>query len=137
MSRTRTFEGRGTAADARVNLTNQGSVSSPNQDTPKGAKKIDVIVASIGSDIVAAGRAGFLLRVGGDAVKNGEQTIVVGAEGFTAAESGASDPGIHVRPWVLENADIEVDGSEAIVVDVEMLDGDLGDVDASVTLIFD
>lgn len=137
MSRTRTFEGRGTASDTRINLTNQGSVSSPNTKTPTGARKVDSIVAYIGTDLAAAGRAGLLLRIGGDAVKNGEQTIIVACEAFTNSEAGASDPGVHVPVFILEDAEIDVDPSESIVVDVEMLDDDLGDVDAVVTLIFD
>jgi len=137
MSRTRTFEGRGTANDTRINMTTQGSVSSPNTKTPTGARKIDVISVYVGSDVSAAGRAGFLLRIGGDAVKNGEQTIIVGAEGFTAAQSGADTPGINRPPLVLEDVDIEVDPSESIVLDAEMLDDDIGDVEAVATLIFD
>ncbi len=137
MSRTRTYEGEGTSPDARVNLTVQGSVASPNTKTPKGAKKIDVISAYIGSDLAVAGRAAFLLRIGGDAVKNGEQTIVVGAEGATAVQSGGDTPGVTSPPFVLEDADIDVESSEQLTIDAEMLDDDLGDVEAVVTLIFD
>jgi len=137
MSRTRTFEGRGTSPDARVNLTVQGSVTSPNTKTPKGAKKIDVISVSVGSDLAVAGRAGYLLRIGGDAIKNGEQTIVVGADGGTAVQSGGDTPGVVSEPYIIEDADIECEGSEQLTIDAEMLDDDMGDVDAVVTLIFD
>jgi len=137
MSRTRTFEGEGSSADTRVNLLTQGSVSSPNSKTPSGAKKIDKVIAAVGADTVAAGRCAFLVRIGGDAVKDGEQTIIVSGAATTVAESGASDPGAHGDPFVLEDADIDVDPSEDIVVDVEMLDDDIGTVAGVVTLIFD
>ena len=137
MSRTRTYEGRGTESDTLINLTNQGSVTTPNTKTPKGARKIDTVIASIGSDVAIAGRAGFLLRIGGDAVKHGDQTIVVGAEGYTAVQSGADTPGLAAEPFILEDADIEVDSSETLTIQAEMLDDDLGDVEAVVTLIFD
>lgn len=137
MSRTRTYEGEGTSPDTRVNLVVQGSIANPNTKTPKGAKKIDVISVYVGSDLAVAGRAGFLVRIGGDAVKNGEHTIVVGAEGATAVQSGADTPGVTSTPFVLEDVDIDVDSSEQLTIDVEMLDDDLGDVEGVVTLIFD
>jgi len=137
LSRTRTYVGSGTAADTRANLTGQGSVTSPNTKTPTGAKKITKVIASVGTTVGSAGRCGLLVRIGGDAVGNGEQTIIVGAESFTVAESGASDPGTHVPPFVLEDADIDVSPSEALVIDAEMLDDDLGGFQAVVTLVFD
>ncbi len=137
MTRTRTYEGEGTSPDARINLTVQGSVSSPNTKTPKGARKIDVISVYVGSDLAVAGRAAFLLRIGGDAVKNGEQTIVVAAEAATAVQSGGDTPGVTSPPFILENADIEVEGLEQLTIDAEMLDDDLGTAEAVVTLIFD
>jgi len=137
VSRTRTYEGEGTSPDARINLTVQGSITSPNTKTPKGAKKIDVITAYIGSDLAVAGRGAFLLRIGGDAIKNGEQTIVVAAEAGTAVQSGGDTPGVTSEPIVIENADIDCEGSEQITIDAEMLDDDLGTAEAVVTLIFD
>jgi len=137
MSRTRTYEGEGTEPDARINLTVQGSVSSPNTKTPKGAKKIDVISVYVGSDVAVAGRAAFLLRIGGDAVKNGEQTIVVAGEADTAVQSGGDTPGVASQPLVIEDADIDVESSEQLTIDAEMLDDDLGTAEAVVTLIFD
>lgn len=137
MSRSRTYEGTGGTVDARINLTVQGSVSSPNTKTPKGAKKIDVISVMAISDLAVAGRAGFLLRIGGDAVKNGEQTIVIGAAAATAVQSGGDIPGTTGQPFVLEDADIDVESSEQLTIDAEMLDDDVGDIDVVATLIFD
>jgi len=137
MSRTRTYEGRGSASDTRINLTAQGSVGSPNLKTPTGARKIGQIIASIISDVSVAGRTVFLLRIGGDAVGNGEQTIICGAEGYTAVQSGGDTPGISSIPLVLEDVDIDVSPSEQLVIDAEMLDDNLGLCEACVTLIFD
>ena len=138
MTRTMTLEAAGGASvDKRISLTGQGSVGSPNLQTPAGARKITSAVLSVGTSVAVAGRATLLVRIGGTAVKNGEQTFIVAAEGYVAVQSGADTPGLAQVPLVLDDIDLDVDPSENIVVDVEMMDDDLGDVHGTVTLIFD
>lgn len=136
MSRTITVEGDITAVDTRVLLNAQGSVTAPSLVVPSGMKKISKIIASCVADGLAAGEVIYLLRLGGNAVLNGEQTLVIGGDGQIAVQAG-SDSAPHVaEPFVIMDADIAVSSSDTITIAVEMAGVDIGTATAGVTLVY-
>lgn len=137
MSKTLTLEADVNAVDTEVNMTAQGSVSAPSRVTPSKASRITGIVAAAGVDGAAEGAAVFLLRLGGNAIRRGEQTLTIGAAAANSAQAGADAGPISVGPVLLENLDIEVDPSEVIDVSAELAGEDLGDTTVVCTLIFD
>jgi len=136
MSKTFTVEGDVTAADTRTLLTTQGSVTSPSQVVPAGVTKIDQIVVAASSEALADGAQVFFIRLGGNAVRNGEQVIVVSACGRIAVQSGSDAAPQLARPIVLENVDIAVAASDTITVAAEGAGTDTGTAHVIVTLIY-
>lgn len=137
MSKTLTLEGDLNTVDTLTRLTAQGSVSAPSRVTPSKAKKIKAIYAAIGADGAAEGSGVFLLRLGGAAVQNGEQTLVIAGAGTNTAQAGADAPPVQTGLFRLENADIEIMPSEVINVSAEMMGEDLGDSTIIVTIVFE
>lgn len=137
MSKTLTLEGDVNAVDTLVRLTEQGSVSAPSRVTPSKSTKIVSILAAVGADGLAEGSAAFLIRLGGQAIKNGEQEIVFAAAGSNLAQSGSDVAPIQTGLFKLHNADIAIAPSEVLDVAVEMVGVDLGDSTVVITLIFD
>lgn len=137
MSRTFTVEGDIASADARVNLTTQGSVTAPSNVVPAGITKITGMVVAASSEGLADGSQLFFVRLGGNAVLNGEQTIVISAAGRIAPQSGSDSAPQLCPPIVLKDLDIPVRASDTIVVTVEGAGTDTGTGHAVVTLIFD
>lgn len=136
MSRTLTLEGDVNAVDTRTQLTGQGSVTAPSQVVPAGMTKIDKIVFTAAADGLAAGAVNYILRVGGNAVKNGEQVITLGGEGSQTVQAGSdAAPSVSVA-YVLDNADIAVVPSDTVTISAEMVGVDVGDTTICVTLIF-
>lgn len=136
MSRTITVEGDVNAVDTRVLLTGQGSVTAPSLVVPAGMTKIKKIIATHGADGLAAGNAVMFLRLGGNAVLNGEQTIVFGGEDSQTVQSGSDAAPSLGSYFVLDNADIDVRPSDTISVAAEMAGVDVGDTTVSVTLVY-
>jgi len=136
MSKTLTLEGDITAADTATNLTTQGSVTSPSRTTPRGVSRIKRIIVGVAPDMAAAGSATFLVRIGGDAVEKGEQTLVVAAAGGQLPQTGADPTGI---PLVSVDMDVDIAISEVenIRVQGEMAGSDLGTARMVVTLVFE
>lgn len=137
MSKTLTLEVDVNAVDTLVRMTAQGSVAAPSRVTPSKATKITGILAAVGADGVADGSAVFMIRLGGQAIKNGEQEIVFAAAAALAVQAGADAAPIQTGLFKLMNADIAIEPSEVIDVSVEMMGEDLGDSTVIVTLIFD
>ena len=135
MTRTLTLEGRGTGADVNISLTTQGEDGSVSRFIPKGAKIIQDIVGSVLADGLADGAAVFILKLSDGGI-SGRQKIVVGAQGAIAVQSGADGDSPNAY-FSLEDIDIKVEEDKQIDVEIEMAGSDLGDVDASITLIFD
>lgn len=136
MSKTFTVEGDLATVDARALLTTQGSVTAPSSVVPAGVSMIDRILVAVGAEGLADGSAVFFIRLGGNAVLGGEQTIVVGAGGRVAVQAG-SDAAPNVgQVLVLEDVGIEVRPSDTISVACEMAGSDLGTGRAVVTLIY-
>ena len=137
MSRTITVAGDVNAVDTRVLLTGQGSVSAPSLVVPSGMTKIRKIIAAASHDGAADdGAALFFLRLGGNAVQNGEQTIVFAGAGNQSVQSGSDAAPNVMVPFVLEDADIEVKPSDTISIAAELAGVDIGDTAVIVTLIY-
>jgi len=136
MSKTLTVEGDLTTVDTRTLITTQGSVTAPSLVVPSGAKVIDKILIATGAEGLADGSATYFLRLGGGAVLNGEQVIVVGAGGRIAVQAGSDAAPQHAQMFVLEDCQIDVSVSDTVTVSAEMAGNDLGTARVVVTLVF-
>lgn len=136
MSKTFTVEGDITAVDTRTLLTTQGSVTAPSSVVPAGVTKIDKIVAAVCSEGLADGAQTYFLRLGGAAVKNGEQVIAISASGRIAPQAGSDSAPQMLPAQVFENVDIEVSASDTVTVAVEGAGSDTGTARAVVTLVY-
>lgn len=136
MSKTFTVEGDISSADTRTLLTTQGSVSAPSSVVPAGMKKIDRIIIAATTEGLADGAQSYFLRLGGNAVRHGEQTIAISAVGRIAVQAG-SDAAPQLMPCIiLDDVDIEVGPSDTLTVAVEGAGTDTGTGHAVVTLIY-
>ena len=136
MSKTFTVEGDITAVDTRTLLTTQGSVTAPSSVVPSGVTKIASIIVACASEGLADGAQSWFLRLGGAAVKNGEQTLVIGASGRIAPQAGSDCAPQAMVSQVYKNVDIEVSASDTITVAVEGAGADTGTGRAVVTLVY-
>lgn len=137
MSKTLTLEADVNSVDTLTRMTNQGSVTTPSRVTPANASRIKAILATVGGDGLAEGSAAFVLRLGGPAVKNGEQTIVFACAAANTPQSGADGAPLETGLFKLMDADIAIEGSEVIDVSAEMVGEDLADSTVAVTLIME
>lgn len=132
-----TVEGQITAVDTLTRLTTQGSVTAPSRLTPPDATMLKRCVVAVGSDAAADGEVSYILRLGGDAIKGGEQTIVIGGESFIDVQAGSdTTPGAMV-PMILDNLDLDITPNETLDISVEMAGVDVGTATAVVTAIFE
>ena len=135
MSKTLTLEGTITSADTETLLTSQGSVSAPSRKVPEGVSRIDRIIVAVSPDMAAAGAAVFFIRLGGVAVRGGEQVITVAAAGGQLPQTGADPTGI--APLVLELDDLDIEVTPDVInVSAEMAGDDLGSATICITLVF-
>jgi len=126
-----TREGTVAAQDDKTGLTTQGSEASPGAITAP-SDRIVQIIAAIATDGTGVGAATWLARIGGNAVRGGEQTITLGACGGTLATSGIQTQHALVIP-----VDIGVVKGKQVSVAAEMCGSDLGTSEVSVTLVFE
>jgi hypothetical protein len=131
-----TVEGEITAIDTLTSFTTQGSVSTPSRLTPPNAKKISDIIYAAASDAAADGEATLLLRLSGDAIKGGEQVIVLGSDSFIDVQAGADPEATHMVPQILKDLDIEITPNETLDIALEMAGVDVGTVTGVVTVLF-
>jgi hypothetical protein len=137
MSRTITVEGDVNAVNTRTLLTAQGSITAPSLVVPAGMHKITKIIASVTSDGAADdGAACAFIRLGGNAVLNGEQSIFIGAVGGQTVQSGSDAAPSISEPFVLDDAAIEVRPSDTISIAAELGGVDPGDTSVAVTLVY-
>ena len=136
MSRTITVEGDVNAVDTRVLLTSQGSVTTPSLVVPSGMKKIAKIIATAAADGLAAGEVVYFIRLGGNAVLNGEQVIMFGGDGSIAVQAGSDAAPSVSFPFVLNDVDIAVTPSDTITIAAEAAGVDVGDSTVAVTLVY-
>ena len=136
MAKTLTLEGDIAAVDTRTALTTQGSVTAPSVVVPAGVSKIDKIIAAAAAEGLANGSAVFFLRVGGNAVKRGEQVIMISAAGTIAVQAGSDAAPQVAPPLVLENVDMEISPSDTLTISAEMAGSDLGTGHIIATVLF-
>jgi len=136
MTKTLTVEGDITAVDTATSLTTQGSVTAPSLVIPSGVGKIATVIAAIAAEGLAAGSAVFFIRIGGNGVIGGEQTLMVSAGGMIAPQAGSDAAPSVCRASVFRDLEIAVRPVDTIRVQAEMAGTDLGTARAVVTLIF-
>ena len=137
MSRTITVEGDVNAVDTRTLLTAQGSVTQPSLVVPAGMTKIKQLIFAGSHDGAADdGAALFFIRLGGNAVLNGEQTIMFGGAGNQTVQSGSDAAPNVMTPFVIKDADIDVRPSDTITIAAEFAGVDIGDTAVVVTLVY-
>jgi hypothetical protein len=136
MSRTFTVEGDVTAADTRTQLTTQGSVTAPSSVVPAGMKTIDKVVVAGTSEGLADGAQSLFIRLGGNAVLGGEQSIAVSAMGRIAVQSGSDAAPQLMKVWVLDDAQIDVRASDTLSVAAEGGGTDTGTIHVIVTVVY-
>ena len=136
MSRTITVEGDVNAVDTRTVLTAQGSVTAPSLVVPAGMTKIKRVIMTAAADGLAAGEAVNFIRLGGNAVKDGEQVIVFGGEDSQTVQTGSDAAPALGSYFALEDADIEVSPSDTITIAGEFAGVDVGDMTFAVTLVY-
>lgn len=134
--KTLTLEGDITTVDTRTQLTTQGSVTAPSLVTPAGITKITSMFIAATTEALVAGAQSYFVRVSGNAVKNGEQTIAISAVGYIAPQAGSDSAPQLMMPIVLTDLDIEVGPSDTVSVSVEGAGTDTGTGHAIVTLVF-
>ena len=136
MTKTLTVEGDLATVDLATTLTTQGSVTVPTLVTPAGTSKIDRILAAAGAEGLADGSAVFFIRLGGNAVKGGEQVLMISAGGRIAPQAGSDAAPSICSAVQFDDLDIECGPSDTIRIQAEMAGSDLGTGHVAVTLIF-
>jgi len=136
MSKTFTVEGDIATVDTRTLLTTQGSVSAPSSVIPSGVTKIDKIIVAASTEGLVAGAQSYFLRIGGNAVRNGEQVIAISACGFIAPQAGSDSSPQLMMANIYNDIDIAVAASDTLTIAVEGAGTDTGTGHAVVTLVF-
>jgi len=99
--------------------------------------KIKKIIAAASHDGAADdGSAIFFIRLGGNAVLNGEQSIMIGGAGNQTVQSGSDAAPNVMLPFILDNVDIDVRPSDTISIAAEFAGVDIGDTAVAVTLVY-
>ena len=135
--KTLTLEGNISSVDTRTVLTTQGSVSAPSLVTPANIKSITGVVFAVAAEGLAAGSSTYILRIGGNAVRNGEQVITIGASGTALPQAGSDSAPQVSKPVLFDNLDIDCGPSDTVSVSVEMCGSDNGTARVCATLLFE
>ena len=85
---------------------------------------------------MAAGESVNFLRLGGNAVLNGEQVIIFGGEDSQTVQAGSDAAPSLGSLFVLNNADIAVSPSDTITIAGESAGVDVGDMTFAITLVY-
>lgn len=134
--KTLTLEGDIASADTLTRLTTQGSVTAPSLVTPADTTKIQTLIVAATTEGLADGAQTYFVRIGGNAVKNGEQVIMISSVGRIAPQAGSDSAPQLMSPMILTDLDIEVGPSDTISVAIEGAGTDTGTGHAAVTLVF-
>lgn len=135
-NKTLTVEGDITSAATRTALLTQGSVSAPSLIVPSGMTMIQKIVAAVAGEGLANGHETYFLRLGGNSVQGGEQTIALGASGTIAVQAGSDAAPQNVIATVFENLEIAVNAGDNISIWAEGTGQDTGTPHVVATLVF-
>lgn len=112
-------------------------MTAPSLVVPAGMTKIKKVIAVASHDGAADdGSALFFVRLGGNAVLNGEQVIVFGAAGNQTVQAGSDSAPNAMLPFVVDDADIDVRPSDTISIAAEFAGVDIGDTAVAVTLVY-
>ena len=136
MSRTITVEGDVNAIDTRTLLTGQGSVTTPSLVVPAGMTKIKQIIVTAATDGLAAGHVVNFIRLGGNAILNGEQVFVFGGEDSITVQAGSDGAPSLGEFFIIDDADIDVRPSDTISIAGESAGVDVGDETFAITLVY-
>ena len=131
-----TVEGEITDVDTLTRFTTQGSVNAPSRLTPPDAAILKRIIYAISADRAADGEVTYILRLGGDAIRGGEQAIILGSDAFIDVIATGDDAGGIMVPQILDNLDLEITPNETLDISLEMAGVDVGTATAVVTAIF-
>lgn len=131
-----TVEGDVTAVDTLTRLTAQGSVTAPSRLTPPDAKILKRLIVAVCSDAAADGEVSYHLRLGGDAIKGGEQVLTIAGESWIDVAAGGDAIGQAMEPIIFDNLDLEVTPNETLDISAEMAGVDVGSATFVVTAIF-
>ena len=128
----RTREGAITASDSFTALDSlYGQSTTASIQCPSQSSQIVGIIASIAQDGTTAGVSTFAVQLSGDGLSNGQETICIGSSTNVGTETSDGQTNL---PMMLDVA-IPCVGSNQVSVAVAM-DTDLGNAQASVTLVF-
>lgn len=131
-----TVEGDITAVDTLTRLTAQGSVTAPSRLTPPDATMLKRLIFAVASDAAADGEVTYIVRLGGDAIKGGEQTIILGAESWIDVAAGGDGMGPDMVAQMFDNLDLEITPNETLDISVEMAGVDVGTATVVATAVF-
>lgn len=135
-NKTLTVEGDIVSAATRTALLTQGSVSAPSLIVPSGMTKIDKLVVAASGEGLANGHETFFIRLGGNSVQGGEQTIAVGASGTIAVQAGSDAAPQNIVSTVFEDMQIVVNAGDTISIWAEGTGQDTGTPHVVVTCLF-
>jgi len=97
---------------------------------------IKKIIMTAAADGLAAGQAMAFIRLGGNAVLGGEQTIVFGGEDSATVQSGSDAAPSLGSLFMIDDADIAVRPVDTISIAGEFAGADVGDMAFAVTLVY-
>ncbi len=129
----RTREGDVTAVDTKTQLITTGSEAAPGPLlVPNAAKKLTEVILTGINDLAAAEDSANMLRLEGPGLKDGPETLAIGAEGVSVATGGNA-----ARLAEIIELNIDVIPNQEIIVFGEMLGEDMGQATLAATLVFE
>lgn len=128
-----TREGQATAVDTKTQLTTLGSEIAPGPLlVPAESRVLAGIIVAACSNYAATGAASALIRLEGNGLPGGPETIAAGAMGVSIATGGQSVNSAKYYPLA-----VPVKIANEIIIFGEMAGGDIGQVSFGVTLVFE
>ena len=128
----RTREGTVSALDTRTQLSTLGSETAPGPlVVPQGVTKLIGVIVAQCFDMAAATSYSALVRLEGPGLKDGPESLAVGAGGVPVATGGN---GVNKARFIPFEADVIP--AQEILVFGEMCGTDVGSAEFVVTLVF-
>ena len=128
----RSREGTITAVDTKTQLVTLGSETAPGPLlVPAGAKSLKAIICAFGCDLTVAADGAYFVRLEGNGLPEGPETIVVGASGVPVATGG-----VYTAKAERIELDVPVTPANEILIFAENAGEDTGSTTVGVTLEF-
>jgi len=128
----RSREGNVTAVDTKTQLSTLGSETAPGPLLiPSGAKTLKAVIVAVACDHAVAADGVYLIRLEGNGLPEGPETLTAGGAGAQVATGGSSA----IRSTRIE-LDIPVTPSNEVLVFAENTGEDVGTACVGVTLEF-